>query len=303
MAEKRTKEQGPKLAVWDLTIPTSSGLEDLTHVGLVKTALQEWAKKWVFQEEISTEKKYQHFQIRMSLHKREREGSLAYKLKETALKGHLSATSTKASASFDYVMKADTRTRGPWKDTDEKVGKVPNDVARMKTLWPFQEKLRKECLGEADYRKIIVIVGLDGNNGKTGFRRWMQWHTKAQYVPPIFGDMTKLLGFVCSFPPNKVYIVDLPRGIKQNKKSKVEDIWAGLEVIKGGDMYDWRHKGKAEMMSIPHIIVLTNEIPDRSLLSPDRWDIRYLCNTTKDFILEPVGGCAPIPLLSNLSDL
>ena len=70
--------------------------------------------------------------------------------------------------------------------------------------------------------------------------------------------MCDIMEFAHSFPAQKAYIIDMPRGMK---KDKLADFYAGLESIKNGVTYDKRYVGKKRRMDRPQIMVFTNSLP------------------------------------------
>ena len=54
------------------------------------------------------------------------------------------------------------------------------------------------------------------------------------------------------------------------KKSKLNRLYSGIENLKNGMMYDLRYHGKFRYIDEPNI-VFTNQPPEMSYLSRDRW--------------------------------
>jgi len=81
-------------------------------------------------------------------------------------------------------------------------------------------------------------------------------------------------------PPQKAYLIDMPRGMK---KEKLAGFYSGLEALKNGTMYDKRHSFRKRRIDRPQIWVFTNHIPDVTLMSRDRWII-YQMTEERDHI-------------------
>jgi len=62
----------------------------------------------------------------------------------------------------------------------------------------------------------------------------------------------------------------MPRGMK---KDKLGEFYSGIEVIKNGVAYDKRYSPKKLRFDRPAIVVFTNELPEFSLMSIDRWNV------------------------------
>jgi len=135
-------------------------------------------------------------------------------------------------------------------------------------LRPWQDKLMTE-LSEFDLRKIDLIYDRDGNNGKSLFSEMMELRGIAEEVP-CYRLMDDIFQWVCSRETKKVYIMDMPRGMK---KDKLGDLYSGIEVIKNGVAYDKRYAAKKKRFDRPRIAVFTNELPHLDLLSRDRWQL------------------------------
>lgn len=54
------------------------------------------------------------------------------------------------------------------------------------------------------------------------------------------------------------------------------EIWKAVEQMKNGYLWDKRHHWQEAYIMPPKVLVLTNDEPDRTMLSRDRWDIGYL---------------------------
>lgn len=257
-----------EISGYDLTCKKSL----ITQEKLVEF-LNEWAKNWVFQEE-KGETGYEHWQGRLRLIKPKSEPALK-KLWSAAIPGiHISPTAdtTFQKGSFQYVMKADTRVAGPW--TDSTPIKTMTDQLQQFLefeMRPWQKDI-VQLVGVQDFRKIIVIIDQVGNTGKSILAEYMEYNDLAFEIPP-FTVMEDLMQCCMCIPPQKAYLIDMPRGMK---KDKLASFYAGIESLKNGVMYDKRYAFKKRRITRPVIIVFTNQKPDTSLLSIDRWDFRQI---------------------------
>ena len=53
-------------------------------------------------------------------------------------------------------------------------------------------------------------------------------------------------------------------------------------------MYNTKYQSEMRVYKIPHVIVISNEEPDKSKLSNDRWDIHKLLQPTSTCAVEPM---------------
>jgi hypothetical protein len=245
-------------------------------------------KKWVFQEEAS-DTGYVHFQGRGSLFKKRRIQELKPILDDLGLSEmHLSPTVTENQKGEPFYMtKADTRVAGPWKDTDPVSEYVPRQYrGLMDRLYPYQQRIY-ESAQIFDSRTINLIYDPWGNNGKSTITALCRLHAKGIKIPAV-NDAEKLLASVCDIlvarnerQPGVVF-VDLPRSMD---KRKLSGIYAAIEEIKNGCVYDLRYSYKEWWFDSPAVWVFTNIEPDLSFLSMDRWK---LWSVTPDKDLEPI---------------
>lgn len=259
--------------IWDFTLKHTDEIEH-THI---ITDLTSFCKKYSFRLEMS-DSGYKHWQGRVSLIKKKRLDALI-KLTATlsSLAGiHWSVTSTAGSTSFQYVTKSDTRLDGPWSDTDEPIEPDTKQMTLFKSweLRPWQQSLINTtsnfCL-----RTIDLVYDESGNAGKSLFSEYLEKVLGvAEEVPP-YRMMDHIFEWVATRPIRKIYIIDMPRGMK---KDKLADFYSGIEVIKNGVAYDKRYTAKKIRFDRPRIIVFTNMMPNLDLMSKDRWALWEIKN-------------------------
>lgn len=255
------KQTSGPVMVYDFTLPS----EGVTHEEIIK-GLSGLCKKYAFQEEKS-DTGYDHFQGRVSLIKKRREGQTRRLFREHACfaKIHLSITSTNGMGDQFYVIKDDTRIDGPWTDKDAKPAYIPRHIREVTVLRPFQSQILSMAQ-LYDPRKIDIIYCPTGNKGKSvlvGKARAAGYRA----MPPVF-DFKDLLRMVFCMPTAKAYFIDMPRAIK---KDKMAGFFSGLESIKDGYAYDDRYTFKEKTFDPPRIFLFTNKIPELRYLSLDRW--------------------------------
>lgn len=233
--------------------------------------LKEWANKWVFQRELS-ETGYDHYQGCFSLFKKKRKADLVKVLPNKNMSVRPMSTNATAQGRFNYFMKADTRTEGPWKDTDEEII-IPWHIDHVKTLYPWQQTL-KDLATTRDARSIHAIVDNIGNNGKSTFKTYMRCNKLARVIP-FANDYKDLMRMVCDMPTDTCYIIDMPRAIN---KERLSNFWSAIESIKDGYAYDDRYSFKEKIFGSPQIFVFMNTQPEQSYLSSDRWKLWKIDN-------------------------
>lgn len=161
-----------------------------------------------------------------------------------------------------YVLKTESRVRGPWSDKETYIGE---DL--IVQLYPWQEEIKESITGRVDSRSINVVVDPNGNIGKSAFCKYMCWHYK---VPILgWGKTGDLLHLVSKMPNKVAYIFDLSRSKPQDWGR--DDVSAAIEGIKNGLFINTKYECTQVIMKIPHIWVFTNHIPNISSMSRDRW--------------------------------
>lgn len=255
-----------------------------------------WCSKFSFQLE-KGESGYLHWQCRVQLIHKKACPSLLRDV-VPAIGGHWSITSNgihDSAKSFNYVLKEDTRVDGPWDDSSHIEEKPPLTRQLIKFMeydfYPYQGKLLNICQIEED-RWIYRIVCPNGNTGKSIMVEFLEYQGIAFEMPPLRG-LEDLMAFAHSFPPKKVYLIDMPRGMN---KEKLAEFYSGVETLKNGITYDKRYTGKKRRMDRPQIIVFCNYAGKDVYLSQDRWRNLVIDEKTMDFKEVKENKC----MISNL---
>lgn len=253
---------------YDLTVPG-----DACSVPELASWLNSWAKKWVFQKERGEETGYVHYQVRLHLHVKRRLHEIVAATKDFCPTKHWSITSTNVHAgqNFNYVLKADTRIDGPFKDSDyEDPPILTRQLKKFDAVnfYPWQTSVAAWCTQEDD-RSIKLIHDPNGDAGKSIMAEYLEYHGLAFEIPP-FRVMEDIMQCVMAIKPKKAYLIDMPRAMK---KDRMADFYSGLECLKNGIAYDKRYAFKKRRMDRPQVIVFTNILPDWRFMSLDRWEV------------------------------
>lgn len=145
-----------------------------------------------------------------------------------------------------------------------KHGHLRRPQARIVRMLQASGKAKK---GEAESRKIVVWYNKTGRQGKTYLVKWLVSNHKAVYIPPQMKTAISMIAWAYGYPSD-TYVIDMPRNVKNT-----EELWGAIETIKDGYTYDPRYENKFRLSRSPRILVLTNKLPPRGLLSDDRWEI------------------------------
>jgi len=293
-ADKSMTDKGRdgQCAVYDFTVAADNvGLSDM------HSNLRALCKAYVFQLERGEQKSeehpdgYLHYQGRLSLYKKMQLIPAANLLRAKGRNFHLTHSSKESlkGPSF-YCMKEFTRVSGPWTENDYK--ERPPMTRRLQKifdqgLYPWQKQL-KALVEPYDDRNIHLVIDTSGNNGKSSFTEYMEYEDLAYEIPPQ-RLMEDIMSTAMSIPPQKCYMIDMPRAMK---KEKLSDFYSGIESLKNGVMYDKRYRFKKRRIECPQIIVFTNSQPNLEYLSRDRWRIHTIDSLNQgwheEVIHEPI---------------
>lgn len=273
--EQHQQHSSNPLTMYDLTIGEQYG--DSNDIGTITpNDICKWmftyCKRWCFQLERGAETGYRHYQCRISLISKKRVVNMKEFLNSTGLpRAHFSPTSNPSfySGNEFYVMKEDTKIEGPWSDRiTVNESDIPSRLQSSTPAWrPWQQHVIDICHEVPDDRTINVIFCKDGKKGKTFLSMWMKAHKRAQRIPPQ-KEARDIMRLVMCLPITKVYFIDLPRASSTQIQKAM---YSAIEEIKNGYCYDDRYAFKDKMFDPPHVWVFTNVLPDKSLLSEDRW--------------------------------
>lgn len=239
---------------------------DFTYFGDLKSPeitkiLSNHCKKWCFQLEECPTTSRKHMQGRFSLKMKKYKTTIPFKL------GNFSITSGENCNNDFYVLKVDSRIKGPWKDSDEVIY-IPRQIREIENLRPWQEEII-EKMKIWDTRTINCIYCPNGNIGKSVLVGWVRAYKLGRCLPPV-NDYKDMLRMVCDLPTSHAYLIDMPKAIK---KDKLGGFYSAIETIKDGYAYDDRYSFKEKVFDCPNIWIFTNTLPDFNLLSSDRWQV------------------------------
>lgn len=251
-----------------------------TDVLLLIDVLNKYCDKYCFQKEIGDETKTPHLQ-----------GTLSFKspMRWTELKLpkciHWEATKD-VSASYFYCEKEDTRMKGTM---PYKFG-YPIDCKVIDKLYKWQEHVVDYIKKDVNDREILWIYDPKGNLGKTSLAKYLIVKHDA----------------ICATSSASKDVANLLFNLKEsgrdlNKKttflfcfgrSKEVIGYCAIESVKDGLITNTKYESGTMCFNSPHVIVLSNDYPNVSKLSKDRWNIKKLvdgelidcnCDTNDEF--------------------
>lgn len=138
---------------------------------------------------------------------------------------------------------------------------------------PWQQRIIDIVDGPKDPRKIWWFWEETGNVGKTYLARWLAINYRCQIgngkKADVFNGIAKAMEANPKAWPQLI-LLDIPR-------SMLEYInYGAIEEMKNGFLYSGKYEGAQLIFPPPHVVVFSNEAPDKGKLSADRWRVRHL---------------------------
>lgn len=256
-------------------------------------------KSWCYQIERGKDSGRLHYQGWFKLKEKKRKTTLAKELQEVLPIGfHLSTESCPGNWSYTY--KSDTHVAGPWMDKDKTKEMEKEDRLKalerkapdwIKELRPFQQQILDIIRGPIHDRKIYWIADEAGNAGKTQFlvelTRSEKWCTFYGY-----GRASDILSQVVKEGPMRTYLFNLTRA--KQADLGIQDLYQALESIKDGAIRAMKYEGGLMTFAIPHVLVVSNMLPQKELMSLDRWELHRI---TPDYRMQRVPTYEHVPLV------
>lgn len=141
------------------------------------------------------------------------------------------------------------------------------------------QKAMVEMVSSQNVRQIDVWVDPKGNHGKSWLCNHLVERRKAFWCPPYMGSVKDLSQWIASgYNGEGMIIIDIPRSWKWT-----EDIYAGIEAIKDGLVFDTRYEHHVRNIRGVKLLILCNKAPNEKELSYDRWRTWYFVDGLKTF--------------------
>jgi hypothetical protein len=221
-----------------------------TKYGALTYDLKEFLKKhcqnFVFQIEKTGESNV-HIQGRVNLKVRKRCETFEKELRKVFPVSEfyrIGCTPTSSNCrNFDYVMKEETRIKGPWADRPIFMGR---SVFKTSDLVPWHKEYKsiiddyvEKYDYEFDYRTIHSIVDLEGHTMKTAFVKYLffNYGDIVGLLDP-FGTQAQNSNSIVKEGAKVIYLIDLPRSMAK---------W--VENEKTGNSY-WQYSDQCQSMFV-----------------------------------------------------
>lgn len=135
-------------------------------------------------------------------------------------------------------------------------------------LREWQQELNQLVDTEPNDRTVEFIIDIEGNKGKSWLTRfWFSYRTDIQRLS--VGKRDDLAYAVDT--SKRIFIFDIPRGQLEYMQYSI------LEQIKDQMIFSPKYESSAKVIPhLCHVIVFTNEEPDVTKMTIDRFNLKYL---------------------------
>ncbi len=143
----------------------------------------------------------------------------------------------------------------------------PQLVPEGATLRPWQQDLHDLLADDTDDDRCIqFFVDENGNSGKSWFCRYMLQNYPEKVQMLGIGRVTDMAYLID--PEKSIYLIDVERSACEFLQYRV------LEQLKNRLVMSTKYTTAMKILrKVPHVIVFSNETPDRTKLSRDRYEI------------------------------
>lgn len=229
---------------------TWNNFEDVEQMERVFKHECDW---FVFQEE-KGEKGTPHIQGTLKLKKRQR----LTELKKINNKIHWEATKC-VSKSIAYCSKSETRAGKQWIHNID----IP-ETLDIEQPYGWQLEIMKIINEKPDKRTIHWFWEPNGNVGKTTLCKYLVVKHNAIILS---GKATDMFHALSKAKKKELIIIDIPRVANDYIN------YGAIEAIKNGLIFSGKYEGCQLVFNCPHVIIFSNQKPDITAMSKDRWNI------------------------------
>ncbi|AKV62274.1 putative replication initiation protein [Aretevirus marisnaco] len=147
----------------------------------------------------------------------------------------------------------------------------PIEVVDPTTFEPrvWQQRIIDICNGEPDPRKVYFVVDENGNTGKSYL---------SAYLISKFPDEVQILSVGrrddlahAINPRRSIFLFDVPRGGMEYLQYTI------FEQLKNRTVFSPKYNSITKILrKLPHVIIFSNESPDRNKMSHDRYHVTHI---------------------------
>ena len=150
---------------------------------------------------------------------------------------------------------------------EEKKMTAWKETYKSQPLRPWQKAIKCLLKFQKD-RKVLWVVDAEGGRGKTWFGNWMLANTDCQLLCNMKSE-----AFNWAWAGKDYTVFDFARSVDGGFN------YGNIEKAKNGYVYSAKYMGKTAVSAHSKVLVLSNQHPDKSMLSEDRW---FICELYTD---------------------
>lgn len=227
---------------------------------ILETKFKQICSKFIFQEEVG-ENGTPHLQGAIWLKKAMRwsEFKLSSKIHWEKM--------IDEEGSINYCQKEDTR------KINGRLVKwgFPKPLKIISVLRPWQMSLLSLIQEEPDDRAIIWIYNKAGMGGKTQFVKYCAHHFNMPFATA--GSSKDIANLLINLKKNGKDLNDINCFLFNFARDISKISYSALESVKDGLMTNIKYEAESLIFNSPHIVVMSNNLPDFGKMSSDRWRV------------------------------
>lgn len=230
---------------------------------------QKNVKHYILGKEVGEEKKTPHIQGFIEFNS----GVYFSKMKKDYPTAHIESAKGTLKANFDYCSKENNYvTNIDLRSAKDKLRDMVLEDEYKDVYWyNWQNEIINMVSEKPDKRKIFWYWEKDGNIGKSYLCKYLALKFDVIIAEGkkdnIFNQVNKALE-EGKLP--KVILLDIPRTVNDYVN------YGAIEQLKNGMMYSGKYEGGQCIFPIPHVICFSNEEPNYTAMSRDRWSVTEL---------------------------
>lgn len=144
---------------------------------------------------------------------------------------------------------------------------VPDGAQLREWQRQLDQRVRPDGQFNHNDRRVFVVVDTQGNTGKSFMTRWWLSDSDVKSQVLMVGRRDDLAHAID--PQCELFIFDVPRGELQYFQ------WSIVEQLKNGVIFSPKYQSGTKFLrkGSATVVIFTNEKPDRTKLSRDRWSV------------------------------
>jgi len=146
---------------------------------------------------------------------------------------------------------------------EEKVGAV---------LRPWQQELSDMLDLPADGRHFVYIFERTGNVGKSWMASYLQATKGAFWTRP-----GKIADLAHAYQREPIVVMDI---VRTNVEGAVANVYGFTESLLDGSIFSPKYGSCVKTFAPPHVVIFSNDIPDYTKMSRDRYVVYEIVNDT-----------------------